>query len=46
MCTFVDLAPDTEYELKLIHKNIAGKSKSENSTVRTALNSKYLIRYD
>lgn len=40
MCTFVDLAPDTEYELKLTHKNKAGDSKPAISTVRTAPNSK------
>lgn len=39
MGSFIGLSPDTEYELKLTHKNEVGESKPAISTMRTALNS-------
>ncbi len=40
MCTFAGLSPDTEYEVKLTHKNQAGESEPAISTMKTAPNSK------
>ncbi len=37
-CTFVDLKPDTEYELQVTHKNEAGESEPAISSFRTGLN--------
>lgn len=34
-CSFVDLKPDTEYEVKLTHKNEAGESEPVISSMRT-----------
>ena len=34
-CTFLDLKPDTEYEVQLTHKNDVGESQPAISTIRT-----------
>ena len=34
-CSFVDLKPDTEYELQVTHKNDAGESEPTISTIKT-----------
>ena len=35
MCSFVDLKPDTEYDLQVTHKNDAGESEPAISTINT-----------
>ena len=35
MCSFVDLQPDTEYDLQVTHKNDAGESEPTISTIKT-----------
>lgn len=35
MCSFVDLKPDTEYELQVTHKNEAGESRPTIKTIKT-----------
>ena len=34
-CTFLDLKPDTEYQVKLTHKNAAGEGPASISTMKT-----------
>lgn len=36
MCTFVDLKPNTEYEVKVTHKNAAGESEPAISRMKTS----------
>ena len=35
MCSFVDLKPDTEYDLQVTHKNDAGENEPTISTIKT-----------
>lgn len=39
-CTFIDLKPDTEYDVQLTHKNDAGESEPAISSFKTAPSSK------
>ena len=35
MCSFVDLKPDTEYDVQVTHKNEAGESEPSITTMKT-----------
>lgn len=38
-CSFTDLEPDTEYEVKIAHKNKNGEGEAKYMTVRTSAGS-------
>ena len=44
-CSFVDLKPDTEYDLQVTHKNDAGESEPAISTIKTDPRTKWGIHF-